>query len=290
MGGRGQFRAPRPPRALVLATGEEVPRGHSLRARLLIVELKPEEVDQSALNRCQRAGQDGRLASAMGGYLRWIAGRYEELRGHLHERVRQLRGRSHGDSSLVHARLPVTIAELQSGLEIWLQFAVDVGAISNAEQVHLERRIQKALDKLARSQVAHHHSSDPALRFLNLLQVALAGGQAHVVDRLGRMPDSPGRWGWRRNQNGQEWATSGTRIGWVKESNLFLDPAASYQVAQQMAGAERLPIGAQTLRHRLREHGLLASVDVGREMLLVRRTLEGTARQVLHLKIHDLLG
>jgi hypothetical protein len=36
-------------------------------------------------------------------------------------------------------------------------------------------------------------------------------------------------------------------------------------------------------------HDLLASVDVGRQMLLVRRTLERTSKQVLHLKAKDLL-
>ena len=43
----------------------------------------------------------------------------------------------------------------------------------------------------------------------------------------------------------------------------FVDPAADYQVAQELAGSERL-VGEQTLRHRLRECGLLASVDTGR--------------------------
>jgi hypothetical protein len=32
----------------------------------------------------------------------------------------------------------------------------------------------------------------------------------------------------------------------------------------------------------------LVSIDVGRQMLLVRRTLEGCPRQVLHLKASDL--
>jgi hypothetical protein len=59
-------------------------------------------------------------------------------------------------------------------------------------------------------------------------------------------------------------------------------------VVQQAAGVERLLVSEQTLRHRLREHGLLASVDVGRQMLLVRRTLEGRPRQVLHLKASEL--
>jgi hypothetical protein len=70
---------------------------------------------------------------------------------------------------------------------------------------------------------------------------------------------------------------------------VFLEPAVSYEVAHQLAGAERLPVSAQTLRHRLQEHGLLASVDVGRKMLLVRRNLERIPRQVIHLKACDLV-
>src|SRR5580704_12534238 len=101
-----------------------------------------------------------------------------------------------------------------------------------------------------------------------------------------RAPDSPECWGWRK-MRGRAWVPQGTQVGWVVGNDLFLEPNASYEVAQQTAGTERLPVSAQTLRHRLREHGVLASVDPGRQMLLVRRTLEGTARQVLHLKVHD---
>src|SRR6266849_3206831 len=89
---------------------------------------------------------------------------------------------------------------------------------------------------------------------------------------------------------GRGWVPQGTRVGWVARSDLFLEPAASYHVAQQAAGVERLAVSEQTLRHRLREHGLLASLDVGRQMLLVRRTLEGCPRQVLHLKATQLVG
>ena len=34
----------------------------------------------------------------------------------------------------------------------------------------------------------------------------------------------------------------------------------------------------------------MASIDAGRQMLLVRRTLEDCPRQVLHLKVRDLVG
>lgn len=137
-------------------------------------------------------------------------------------------------------------------------------------------------------QVRHHHTSDPARRFLSLVQMALASGQAHLSDRSGCVPESPKCWGWRRKQT-RGWFPSGSRIGRIKASDVFLDPEVSYKVAQQMAGAERFPISAQTLRHHLRKHGLLASVDGGREMLLVRRTAEGRPRQVLHLRSSDLV-
>ncbi len=56
-------------------------------------------------------------------------------------------------------------------------------------------------------------------------------------------------------------------------------------MAQKLAGSERIPLSPQTLHHRLREAGLLASVDASRQMVQVRRTYVGRlAPQVLHLK------
>jgi hypothetical protein len=223
------------------------------------------------------------------GYLTWMAGRYEALQELQKKRVQELRSRVLEEASPVHARLPTTMAELQSGWEIWLQFALDVGAIRPAEKAQLESRSWRALNQLAVVQGLHQQASDPALRFVSLLQVALATGQAHIADRSGGARDARERWGWRRNQGTGRWVPRGTRIGWVKGNDLFLEPMVSYEVAQQIAGAHPIPITAQTLRQRLREHDLLASVDVGREMLLVRRTLEGTSQQVLHFKAKDLL-
>src|ERR1022692_1205338 len=64
MSGKG-LRSSRPPRALVLATGEEVPWGQSLRARMLIVELRPKEVNRVVLSQCQSSARQGQLAVAM---------------------------------------------------------------------------------------------------------------------------------------------------------------------------------------------------------------------------------
>jgi len=78
--GNGRLQQARPPRGLLLATGEQAPQGQSIRARLLIREVALGEVDRDRLSECQRAGEKGRLAGSMGAFLGWIAGRYEELR------------------------------------------------------------------------------------------------------------------------------------------------------------------------------------------------------------------
>jgi len=117
MGSNGQLRSSQSPRALLLATGEEVPRGQSLRARLLMVEVQPGDVNRGSLNECQNAAQHGHLAAAMGAFLTWIAGRHEQLQQLLDRRVRELRNQY---PRAPHARLPTTLAQLQCGFELWL--------------------------------------------------------------------------------------------------------------------------------------------------------------------------
>ena len=276
---------PRPPRALILASGEEVPRGHSVRARLLIVDVQPGDVDRTILSECQRAAQEGRFAVSMGAFVAWIASRYEDLQRRLQTRMVEIRSASHRNA--VHARLPSAISELRVGWELFLDFSLEAGAITKEEQVNLAERSERAFLELELTQIPYHHASDPTLRFLSLLRGALIGGRAHVRDRFGRPPERPEIWGWRLQSN-QEWIPQGDCIGWVTGSDLYLEPTTSYYAAQAMAGSERIAVGEQTLRQRLRAGGFLASVDAGRQMLTVRRTLQGCPRQVLHLKANHL--
>jgi len=185
--------------------------------------------------------------------------------------------------------MATALAELQSGWEIFLQFAQAVRAISEDETKQLERGGVGALSELATMQ-ARYQGGDPADRFVSLLRVALATGRGHIADRRGQAPALAGNWGWRRRAKRQGWHPQGRRIGWVSGGDVFLESRTSYEVAQEMAGTERLPLGEQALRHRLRERGLLVSIDVARQMVQVRRTIEGIPRKVLHLKSCDLVG
>jgi len=290
MNGNHQMGGFLPPRALVLATGEEVPDGRSLRARMLIVEIELGEVNVAALSKLQEAGRHGQLAAAMSAYLRWMASRYDRLQEHLPERVRNLQLHYQMHRSDVHARLPKTLAELHSSWEIWLRFARDVGVMGEPEQKELEERCRSALAELAILQAPYQHVTDPALFFVARLRAALMSGRAHVADRRGRTPDSPEAWGWRREHARRHWLAQGKRIGWVVRNALFLDSTAAYQLVHQDTKGPGLSVSEQALRRRLHARGLIASIDSGRKMLLIRRTLEGRPREVLHVRASDFLS
>lgn len=98
----------------------------------MIVEVGAGQVRRERLTECQRAGEEGRLVGAMAAFVKWVAGQYAELQQSLRNRVLQIRRQ--GGGGWGHARTPAALAELQGGWEMFLQFAMEVGALNCAEK------------------------------------------------------------------------------------------------------------------------------------------------------------
>jgi hypothetical protein len=74
------------PRGLILSTGEDVPRGLSLRARILTLDVALGDVGPpSRLSECQRDAGAGLYAQATSGFVRWLAPQYVELSARLRD-------------------------------------------------------------------------------------------------------------------------------------------------------------------------------------------------------------
>src|SRR5215217_1484744 len=86
----GTLRPQYHPRGLVVSSGEDTPRGQSLRARMLISEISPGDIDLNVLTEMQRAAAEGLLASAMSGYVRYLAPRTSGLKESLAVRQKAL--------------------------------------------------------------------------------------------------------------------------------------------------------------------------------------------------------
>jgi hypothetical protein len=284
------LRPSKPPRGIILSTGEDIPRGHSCRARVLVLEVSLRDIDQTKLTACQRDAAAGKYAAALAGFIRWLAPSYEELRQGLRKEVTDLRDLNKAEG--LHARTPGMVADLLVGFRYLLRFAREVGAITSEEQADLWVRGVEALSQAAAEQSSHLGAAEPTGHFLRILAAAIASGRAHVAGPEGREPaDLPAAWGWREITIGGgehapgEWQPQGRRVGWVDGQDLYLEPEAAFAEVQELAGkqGESLPVTPRTLFKRLKEKGLLASWDENRERLTIRRTLESANRAVLHL-------
>jgi len=283
-----RLRVAKPSRALPLITGEDIPKGQSARARALILEVGPSDIRWPRLAVAQRQAADGVYAGAMAGFLRWVAGQYGTIQANL--AAETLRLREVAAPSDAHPPTPGLVASLGAAWRLFLDFAVESGAITAASAEAAWRRCWLALGQAAAAQAQHQAASEPTARFLELLGSALGSGKAHVAAPNGTAPEGAKGWGWRSAVVGtgefarQEWRPQGARIGWVEGADLYLDRDAALAEVQRLGQVtgDGLAITGQVLTKRLHERGLLASTDQARETLTVRRKLEGKQRRVLH--------
>jgi hypothetical protein len=89
----GSLREPHPPRGSILSTGEDLPRGESVRARLLVVELSAGETDWAQMTGCQEDARNGLYAEALAGFVQWLAPRIDTVQAGLRSETAGYRGK-----------------------------------------------------------------------------------------------------------------------------------------------------------------------------------------------------
>ncbi len=113
MNADGSLRPDLPPRGFVIGTGEDAPRGHSLRARMDIVEVGPGDVNLVQLTEAQAAGRNGLLVAGMAGFVQWIAANVDDVRQQIPIKLAEFRAKAQQYGS--HARTPDAVANLALG-------------------------------------------------------------------------------------------------------------------------------------------------------------------------------
>jgi hypothetical protein len=280
------------PRGLIGSSGEDVPRGHSLRARMFIDQIGPDDIDAAKLRALQDAATRGLLAEAMAGYVQWIAIRANttNLAEQLHETQNRLRQKFVG----AHRRTPEAAASLMLGVKEFLDFATEIGAIGDLKAEALSSAAEQALCSGATAQATEHAQEDPVEMFINAIASALASGRAHLTSRDGTKPAyAPSLLGWRRITKTYEretagdtycgtnddWSPQGDRIGWLASEHAWILPDESIAVIEHVLREQgrSIAISRNTLGKRLRETGWL--IEIGKDSFTkVVNIGEGTAR------------
>lgn len=277
------IREAKPIRALILSSGEDVPNGESLRARLFVVEMAPDSMRWEKLTECQQHASNGLYAQAMAGYVQWLAANPTQF-----ERFQQLKldYRDHTGMSAAHKRTPAIVADLGAAFRLFVDFTIQAGALTAEQGRELWARVWAALNATAAQQESYQAQSEPTRQFREYLSARIASGGAHLAALNGDEPTNPQGHGWRIvGSDPERWQPQGERVGWIDADGIYLEPKAAYASAQaiaQRSGAS-LSVSSQRLNKSLNEKRLLLAIDHKRETLTIRKTIEGRSVNVLHV-------
>jgi hypothetical protein len=279
--GGSRLQAASPPRCLLVTTGEDLPDGPSIRGRVLFIRMPEDAVRLNALTASQEAAREGYFAAALAHFARWLSSRYEWRHHQLPEQIesRRLEFRAFR----AHSRTPDILANLDIGMELFLEFAREVNVVTEARANELRQRLRATFGPLADVQRSILAEADPPARFLPLLATAIRSGAAHVATPAGSAPSNPEGLGWCMSDRGL--LPQGERIGWVDGGSLYLNFDVAFPLAQRKAVDAGVPLRVSpvVLKKKMQEQGLLLSTEPDRGTLTVRRVVEEQRRDVLHV-------
>jgi hypothetical protein len=205
----GSLKQGRRPAATPLCTGEDVPQGESLRARLVCCEMKKGCLDLDLLKQQQRLADDGAYARVMAAFIEWLA----TVKNSNPEYLPNLIGlwepwltdgikRFHED---LHGRQLQMMIDLMVGWLVYLEFLAELsGEFVDAPNYQSGNFVQTLFNRLSEVFALHDAAlkdDDPVVRAVSLLDSAFRSGAAHLRSvRLGSpldADDNPERWGYR---------------------------------------------------------------------------------------------
>jgi hypothetical protein len=297
------------------SNGEDIPFGQSTRGRMLIISITRDDIDLDFLSEWQRKGREGVYAAATAAFIQWLAANYDELRDEVRQVSEKARDKFRDligdDIAKMHERTPTTLADFAVGLDYFLTFAVDIGAIDQPTADDHHSRCADVLLDLAYEQIEHLRTADPTAQFVDLIRAAIMSGRAHVCDvSSNKVPTvvEPTLWGWTRGReqvltrDGYEqihesaWVPQGLCIGWIQAdlatgvAELYLEPTASYNVAQSFGHVNGSGIGLSkdTLWDGCKEKGLLKRCDDKRTT--INKKIQKKSKRVACMNAERIVG
>ncbi len=239
-------RPERPPRSIIIVTGEDLPNGQSIVSRILPVHVERRWVNTAMLSELQ--GKQDRLPHAMAGYIGWLLPRLDGIGQRLHERL--VARRAEFQKSENHLRTPEALAHLMVSIELFSEFAVDMGVFGKREAEHFVDQAASILRQLGDAQGDAVADEDPPDRFMRQLRELVVQGKVEIVeDREAKL----------------EQAAGFQQIGWRDKDAVYLLPEATLAAVGSAMRAAGTPmvLRPSTLWSRLCAAGVIRPGDAG---------------------------
>jgi hypothetical protein len=269
------------PRGLTLSTGEDVPEGHSVRGRMMILELAPGDIVPAKLTQAQQ--KRPQYPKAMADWIQWLAGtNAAETVKFVADKIRDKH------LHIGHTRTPSIIGQLLATMNLLTEYAVERKYVTLDAMESLSAKAEIAVLSAANKQKEFLEAADPVEATLDTIRLLLGSQIAHCNTKAGGIPKDAEKYGWTKKEVAggmPDYARNGPRLGWVdtEKNELLIDPNALTLIKKYSGG--KLAITQQTLLKRMKEAGILTRTDDNRQRNTCRLMLEGHVRQALCMEI-----
>jgi DNA polymerase-1 len=175
--------ASRPPRGLVVSTGEELPSSvsDSTPGRLVVVRVDAGMLRKAAIIDCMSAAPRYRLA--MSGYTTWLGQDPARMVAAVATRDALANEFEETLGSGVHARAARNLATLAAGFRTFMTFALDLGAVDTAEAERRQQWVSEALTRVGRAQAEATAGTSPVDRYVTTVCALLQNGARTLARR-----------------------------------------------------------------------------------------------------------
>lgn len=243
----------RVPRGFVISTGEQLPNGHSVLARMLTININEADVKMKELSQSQKEASF--YPRAMAAYILWIADRWEELKKELPEKWQRERQNIKASS----ARLPEIYASLYVAMDTALSFAQEVGEIPQKEIKKIRQEGEEALRKAVLSHSEQIKEENPIKYFLEALMELIAQKELTLLDES-------------KGSSGSEKEYTGKKLGWIDKEHkyIYLFHLLAYEKVYALARREGgyFPVKKKTLLEMLKQEHIL--IPRGKEAVFAK--------------------
>jgi hypothetical protein len=276
------FQADFPPRCLAIITAEDLPPTASIMARGIgiRVQMPPKghpdrRAIEQRLTRAQ-AEESHLYPHAMAAYILWIKRHWDELERDLPTIAASYRDKMEHST---HGRLPDAFGKIMAAIDTALYFALDVGALSQAQATERKQQALAALGAMMTEHGEAVESVDACRLFQEVLTEQLDARMWYLAPAAGESPAPPT----------VDYPTGAVTVGYQDDHYIYLlskTVSDTMQIYQRMG--QPFPVGRNTLYQRLIERGWLIPGDKATRTVYIQCL--GTSPRVLVFKKSAILG
>jgi len=270
------------PRGVILSTGEDIPQGHSVRARMIIMEASPGDVKLDALTIAQK---NRSLYSTL------LASLIQELAAHPDDIENEVMTLRDQNLDIGHSRTPQMVARLIVVIRHFLQWAARKGLTKQPKAI--TDKLEDAIAEVAMKQGSYLEASDPMEIFLSSLRMVFGIGKGHIRSLNGGIPARADTIGWTDSKGAGEmatWRAHGPCLGWIDWQNDEMLLEHNIGIAAAITASQgELQMTKGTLLKRMKESALLKRTDETRQRTTVRITADGHPQTVIVLRASQVL-